>query len=77
MLQDRKIYCLQARPCIFQPGNVTGWGGEGVKYDGQRCEPFECASECEEQIKNQDSVHKPQLLKRIRTHVRPLSSLVH
>ena len=23
MLQDRKIYCLQARPCIFQPGNVT------------------------------------------------------
>ena len=31
VLQDRKIYCLQARPCIFQPGNVTGWGSEGVK----------------------------------------------
>ena len=32
MLQDRKIYCLQARPCIIQPGgNFTGWGSEGVK----------------------------------------------
>ena len=30
MLQDREIYCLQARPCIFQPGNFTGWGSEGV-----------------------------------------------
>ena len=25
MLQDRKIDCLQARSCIFQPGNNTGW----------------------------------------------------
>ena len=31
MSQDRKLYCLQAGPCIFQPGNVTGWGSEGVK----------------------------------------------
>ena len=31
VLQDRKIYCSQARPCIFQPGNFTGWGSEGVK----------------------------------------------
>ena len=31
MLQDRKIYCLLARPCIFQPGNCTVWGSEGVK----------------------------------------------
>ena len=30
-LQDRKIYCLHARPCIFQPGNFTGWGSERVK----------------------------------------------
>ena len=30
LLQDRKIYCLLARPGIFQPGNVTGWGSEGV-----------------------------------------------
>ena len=30
MLQERKVYCLQARPCIFQPGNFTGWGSEGV-----------------------------------------------
>jgi len=30
-LLDWKIYCLQACPCIFQPGNVTGWGSEGVK----------------------------------------------
>ena len=28
--QDRKIYCLQARACIFQPGNFTGWSSEGV-----------------------------------------------
>ena len=25
-----EIYCLQARPCIFQPGNFTGWDSEGV-----------------------------------------------
>ena len=24
------MYCSQARPCIFQPGNCTGWGSEGV-----------------------------------------------
>ena len=30
VLQDRKIYCLQACACIFQPGNLTGWGREGV-----------------------------------------------
>ena len=27
---DQKIYCLQVRPGIFQPGNFTGWGSEGV-----------------------------------------------
>jgi len=31
MLQDRKTYGLQARPCIFHPGNFTGWSSEGVK----------------------------------------------
>ena len=31
MLKDRKTDYLQARPCIFQPRNVTGWGSEGVK----------------------------------------------
>ena len=25
-----KMYCLQARPCIFQLGSFTGWGSEGV-----------------------------------------------
>ena len=30
VLLDRKIYCLKARPCIFQPGKFTGWGSEGV-----------------------------------------------
>ena len=30
VLKDRKIYCLQARPCLFQPGNFTGCGSEGV-----------------------------------------------
>ena len=30
LLQIRKIYCLQARPCIFQPGNFKGWVSEGV-----------------------------------------------
>ena len=24
--------CLQARPCIIQPGNFTGCGSEGVKH---------------------------------------------
>ena len=24
------MYCLQARPCIFQPGNFIGWCNEGV-----------------------------------------------
>ena len=31
VLQDRKIHCLQMRPYIFQPRNLTGWGSEGVK----------------------------------------------
>ena len=31
VLQDRKIYCLQAHLCIFQVGNFTGWGSKGVK----------------------------------------------
>ena len=30
VLKDRKIYCSQARPCVFQSGNFTGWGFEGV-----------------------------------------------
>ena len=29
----RKIYRFQVRPCIFQPGNFTGWGSEGVKQN--------------------------------------------
>ena len=27
-----KIHCFQARLCIFQPGNCTGQGSEGVKH---------------------------------------------
>ena len=30
VLQDWKMYCLQACLCIFQPGNFTGWVSEGV-----------------------------------------------
>ena len=30
MLYERKTYCLQACLCIFQPGNFTGLGSEGV-----------------------------------------------
>ena len=30
VLQEQKMYCLQAPPCIFQPGNFTGWGSEGI-----------------------------------------------
>ena len=30
LLEDWKIYCLQASRCIFQPGNFTGCGSEGV-----------------------------------------------
>ena len=32
MSQDRKIYCLQARPSIFRAGNFTGWGSEGLRF---------------------------------------------
>ena len=28
-----EIHCLQARTCIFQAGNFTGWGSGGVKQD--------------------------------------------
>ena len=31
LLKDRKRYSLQACACTFQPGNLTGWGSEGVK----------------------------------------------
>ena len=31
VLKDRKIHCLQARPCIFQPGHFRGSGSEGVR----------------------------------------------
>ena len=37
VLQDRKIHCLQAGPCIFQPGNFTGWGSERVNACFHRC----------------------------------------
>ena len=30
VLKDRKIYSLQARPCMFQSGNFRGWGSQGV-----------------------------------------------
>ena len=30
MLQDRQVNCLKGRACIFQPGNFTCWGSEGV-----------------------------------------------
>ena len=43
VLKDRKLDCLQARrPCVFQPGNFTGWGSGGVKDQELRnsfCEP--------------------------------------
>ena len=29
--KDWKIYCLQVRPCLIQPGNFMCWGSEGVK----------------------------------------------
>ena len=29
-LKDGKYTVLKARPCIFQAGNVTGWGSERV-----------------------------------------------
>ena len=36
MLQARIMFCLQARPCTFQPGKFTGCGSEGVKGFGYR-----------------------------------------
>ena len=58
VLQDRKIYCLQARPCIFQSRNFTGWSSEGVKMgsDESRFMLHSLRG-----AKPQDSVHKPQL----------------
>ena len=31
-LQDRRMYCLQTCLSTFQPGNLTVWGSEGVKW---------------------------------------------
>ena len=31
--RSEKIYCLQACPCIFQPGLFTGWGSEGLNTE--------------------------------------------
>ena len=31
----KNILFFQARPCMFKPGNVTGWGREGVKRDSE------------------------------------------
>ena len=28
---DGQSHCLQARPCIFQAGNVAGWSSEAVE----------------------------------------------
>ena len=41
-LKDRKIYCLQVRPYMFQPGYFTGLGSEGVKRETLELVP--CAS---------------------------------
>ena len=30
--EAEKMVCLKGRPCIFQPGNFTGWGSDGVKH---------------------------------------------
>ena len=35
VLKDRKIYCTQARPCICQPGSLTGRGMKGLKRFSQ------------------------------------------
>ena len=35
VLKDRKIHCLQARPCVIQPGTFTGCGNEGVMAKGK------------------------------------------
>ena len=32
-------HCLQAHPCIFQPGNFTGWDSEGVVGSGRPVPP--------------------------------------
>ena len=34
-----KKYSLQARPWSFQPGNVTGWGSEGVNMKARTMTP--------------------------------------
>ena len=38
LLQDQKIYCLQARLCIYQPRNFTGWAVKGLTKE------FVCAA---------------------------------
>ena len=51
--RTEKLYCLQARPCIFQPGNFAGWGSERVKmppwfslltYNGSGCMQWQLVS---------------------------------
>ena len=33
VLQDRKVHTAsEACPCVFQPGNCTGWASEEVKF---------------------------------------------
>ena len=39
----RIIDCLQARPCIFQPGSFTGWGNEGVSSHENDLEVLLCS----------------------------------
>ena len=46
--QDRKMYSLQVRPYIFQPGNFTGRGSEGVKtttITKHSRQPYHCLDE--------------------------------
>ena len=54
------MYCLQARPCIFQPGNFTGWGSEAVKMcSGENHFNVSFITKGE---RSQDNVHKSQFV---------------
>ena len=46
MLQDREVYCSQARLCIFLPRNFTGWGSEGVNNDWAPTLTCVCLTRC-------------------------------
>ena len=68
-----KTHCLQACPCIFQPGNCTGWSSEGVKSSLSQSAPvWRVISICGGE-KNKTKKHNKQTRKT--TTIKPVPAL--